>query len=104
MCRLSLRATGVVPEVGIKAGRRPPEGRGLDPDEDAAMLDGSGSRSVIMPRAPAQSRLQQRRPPQLRAGAYSTGEIIPIEIPLVRAKPTMSAAVRRRCPRYGLRY
>jgi hypothetical protein len=30
---------------------------------------------------------------------FTKGEIIPIEIPLVIAKPTMRAAVRRRCPR-----
>jgi hypothetical protein len=30
---------------------------------------------------------------------YTNGEIIPIEIPLVIAKPTIRAAVRRRWPR-----
>jgi hypothetical protein len=30
---------------------------------------------------------------------FTKGEIIPIEMPLRRAKTTMSAAVRARCPR-----
>lgn len=69
----SVRAIGSAPGAGVRAGRRPPRGLGLDAGEDAAIILapgwGTGNGHAAFTSSTG----------RVRASSYAIGEIIPID-------------------------
>src|SRR5262245_4925343 len=64
------RCGWAAPGAGVRDGRRPPAGRGLDASEDGAIMDARGG-GVLMLRPPAVGRVGARRQPGTASRARS---------------------------------